>query len=86
MRSMDKKVGCGRGCDVLGGGYDGACGAVVACGSGVTCGEWLLLGSCGVEVVVPRFNVTLTSWVREVVVVLVGEDSFDEPRLTSLDG
>nr|GEZ95324.1 hypothetical protein [Tanacetum cinerariifolium] len=81
------KVGYGGGCDGLGGGCDGACAGVVACDGGVACGEWLLFGSSGEgKVVVPRFNVTLTSCSGEVIVVLLGEDSLDEPRLMWLDG
>nr|GEU49363.1 hypothetical protein [Tanacetum cinerariifolium] len=54
-------------------------GVVVACGGGVA------FGYDG-EVVVLRFNVTLTSCGGEVVVVLVGEDSLDDLRLMWLDG
>ncbi|GJS39190.1 putative reverse transcriptase domain-containing protein [Tanacetum coccineum] len=50
-----------------------------ASGGGVASGAWLMFGaSVDVEVAVPRFNVTLTFYAREVVVVLVGERSLDE--------
>ncbi|GJT68634.1 hypothetical protein Tco_1020114 [Tanacetum coccineum] len=63
-------------------GYDGAGAAIVEFGGGVICGEWLLLGSSvDGEVVLPRFNVTLTSYGREVAMVLVGEDLLDEPTI-----
>nr|GEU57599.1 zinc finger, CCHC-type [Tanacetum cinerariifolium] len=62
-------------------------GVVVACGGGVAFGKCLLFGSSyDGELVVPRFNVTLTSCGGEVVVVLVGEDSLDDLRLMWLDG
>ncbi|GJT81557.1 hypothetical protein Tco_1055899 [Tanacetum coccineum] len=79
--SIDSKVsGGGGGCEVLGGkssksSMDGCEEVGVAC-SGGDGGAWV--DSCGGKLVLPRFSDTLGG---ELVVVLVGDESLDDPML-----